>query len=105
MLSVAGPLNHGPLILLFGNLASSFRYFVGRTHFAAAGRGGARAENQRSDPDAPLFGEHEVIIFVGMALCRLLRPFDLFIHELLAWDRIRNAMDLEGVTAAQVSCR
>ena len=62
-------------------------------------------KTQRSDPDAPLFGEHEVLIFVGMALCRLLKPFELFIHELLSWDRIRNAMDFEGVTAAQVSCR
>ena len=59
----------------------------------------------RIDPNAPLFGEHEVIIFVGMALRRLLKPFELFVNELLSWGRIRNAMDLEGVTAAQVSCR
>ena len=30
---------------------------------------------QRCDPDVPLFGENEMLIFVGMSLGRLLRPF------------------------------
>ena len=30
---------------------------------------------RRCDPDVPLFGENEMLIFVGMSLGRLLRPF------------------------------
>jgi hypothetical protein len=60
---------------------------------------------QRCDPDVPLFGENEMLIFVGVSLGRLLRPFELFMHLLLSWDKIRHAMDLEGVTTAQVSCK
>ena len=30
---------------------------------------------QRCDPDVPLFGENEMLIFVGTSLGRLLRPF------------------------------
>ena len=60
----------------------------------------------RCDPDVPLslFGENEMRICVGMSLGRLLRPSEYFMLELLPWDKIWNAVDLEGVTAAQVSC-
>ena len=44
-------------------------------------------------------------IIVGMSLGRLLRPFEYFMRVLLSWDKIRNAVDLEGVTAPQVGCR
>ena len=30
---------------------------------------------QRCDPEVPLFGENEMLIFVGMSLARRLRPF------------------------------
>ena len=33
---------------------------------------------QRCDPDMPLCKENEMLIFVGMSLGRLLRPFELF---------------------------
>ena len=31
---------------------------------------------RRCDPDVPLFGENEMLIFVGMSLGRLLRPLE-----------------------------
>ena len=60
---------------------------------------------QRCDPYAPLFGENEMLIFVGMPLGRLLKPFDLLMKELLSWDKLRKHVDLEGVTMTLVSCR
>jgi hypothetical protein len=38
----------------------------------------------------PLFRENEMLIFVGMSLGRLLRPFELFMEELLSWNRLRG---------------
>ena len=60
---------------------------------------------KRCDPDVLLFGENEMLILVGMLLGRLLRPSEYFTRVLLSWDENRKAVDLEGVTAAQVSCR
>ena len=60
---------------------------------------------QRCDQDVPLFGENEMLIFVGMSLGRLLKPFELFMEQLLSWDKLRKHVDLEGVTIALVSCR
>ena len=34
----------------------------------------AERKTQRIDPAAPLFGENELLTFVGMSLARLLRP-------------------------------
>ena len=51
------------------------------------------------------FRENKMPIFGGISLGRVLRPFEYFMLELLSWDKIRNAVDLEGATAAQVSCR
>ena len=55
---------------------------------------------QRCYPDVPLFGENEMLIFVGMSLGRLLRPFKYFMRVLLSWDKLRKDVDLEGVTTA-----
>jgi len=60
---------------------------------------------QRCDQDVPLFRENEMLIFVGMSLGRLLRPFELFMEELLSWNKLRGHVDLEGVTMTLVSCR
>ena len=103
MLLVAVPLNHGPNRRLCGSLA----FFVSMaTRILQLLAGEVRERRaQRCDPDVPLFGENEMLIFVGMSLGRLLRPFEYFMRELLSWDQVRNAMDLEGFNAAQVSCR
>ena len=60
---------------------------------------------QRCDPDMPLFRENEMLIFVGMSLGRLLRPFEYFMEVLLDWHKLRGHVDLEGVTMTLVSCR
>ena len=60
---------------------------------------------QRCDPDMPLFRENEMLIFVGMSLGRLLRPFEYFMEVLLDWHKLRGHVDLEGVTTTLVSCR
>ena len=46
-----------------------------------------------------------MLVFVGMSLGRLLKPFKLFMEELLYWDKLRKHVDLEGVKIALVSCR
>ncbi len=45
---------------------------------------------QRCDADMPLFRENEMLIFVGMPLGRLLKPFELFMEELLSWHKLRG---------------
>ena len=51
---------------------------------------------QRCDPDMPLFKENEMPIFVGMSVGRLLRPFELFMEELLSWNKLRGARGSGG---------
>ena len=46
-----------------------------------------------------------MLIFIGVSLGRLLRPFELFMNELLYWDKLRRHVDLEGATMTLVSCR
>ena len=85
-LLVAVPQNHGPKLILRGSPA----FFVSmgtRILQLLAGEVQER-KAQRCDPDVPLFGENEMLIFVGMPLYRLLRPFDYFMHELLSWGKI-----------------
>ena len=45
---------------------SGLFHFDGHTHFASAGRGSAIAESPAMR-DVPLFGENEMLIFVGMS--------------------------------------
>jgi len=102
-LLVAVPLNHGPKLLLCGSPA----FFVSMaTRMLQLLAGEVRERKaQRCDPDALLFGENEMLIFVGMSLGRLLRPFEYFMCELLSLDILRKDVDLEGVTIALVRCR
>ena len=60
---------------------------------------------QRRDQDAPLFRENEMLVFVGVSLGRLLKPFELFMKELLSLGKFRKHVDLESVTMTLVSCR
>ena len=69
---MAVPLNHGPKLVFRGNL-----FFISMaTHILQVLAGEVQVRRaRRCDPDVPLFGENEMLIFVGMSLGRLLRPF------------------------------
>jgi hypothetical protein len=102
-LLVALPQKHGPKLLLCGSPAF-FISMATRILQLLAGEVQER-KVQRCDPDVPLFGENEMLIFVGMPLGRLLKPFEIFMEQLLSWDKLRKHVDLEGVTMTLVSCR
>ena len=72
-LLVAVPLNHGPKLLLCGSRAFFVSMAIRILQLLAMEVRERRA--QRCDPDVPLFGENEMLIFVGISLGRLLRPF------------------------------
>ena len=63
-LLVAVPLNHGPKLLLCGSPAF-FVSMATRILQLLAGEVQERRA-QRCDPDVPLFGENEMLIFVGV---------------------------------------
>jgi hypothetical protein len=65
----------------------------------------AETTTRRRNNRRPLFGAGELLIFVGMSLGRLLRPFELFMREVLNYADLRQHVDLEGVTESLVSCR
>ncbi|MFM7982556.1 MAG: hypothetical protein ACKPKO_24860, partial [Candidatus Fonsibacter sp.] len=102
-LSVGVPINHGPKTDVVWQ-SGLFVSMATRILQLLAGKVQER-KAQRSDPDRPPFGENEMLIFVRMSLCRLLRRLYLCMRMLMSWDGIRNNVDLEGVTDALVNCR